>query len=224
MSRHVRKPRTGTDRTSFYDDITRKIIAELEAGCVPWVQPWGTAKAPFAMPRNAATRRRYGGINILILLGAAAERGFSGQSWLTFRQALALGGCVRKGERGTVVSFAVISDYFPTELVGRANGALNVLHFGWAFLAQYATGLILEQWSTDDGQRSIMAYQIAFGLNVAVQFAALAWFALPWIRSLFRCTESFLLHMPFTTFDAIQPEIVNEQTNLLMPVDEDAKW
>jgi hypothetical protein len=30
--------------------------------------------------------------------------------------------------------------------------------------------------------------------------------------------------MPFTTFDAIQPEIVNEQTNLLMPVDEDAKW
>jgi antirestriction protein ArdC len=63
MPRHVRKARIGIDRTNFYDDITRKIIAELERGCVPWVQPWGAAvaKAPLAMPRNAATYRRYSG-------------------------------------------------------------------------------------------------------------------------------------------------------------------
>ncbi len=35
-----------------------------------------------------------------------AERGFTGQHWLTFRQALNLGGHVRKGERGTTVVFA----------------------------------------------------------------------------------------------------------------------
>jgi MFS family permease len=122
----------------------------------------------------------------------------------------------------TVVSFAVISDYFPTELVGRANGALNVLHFGWAFLAQYATGLILEQWSMDNGQRSIVAYQIAFGFNVVVQIVALTWFALPWMRSLIRWPGSFRLFMPVATFDAIQPEIMNKKT--LMPVDDDAKW
>jgi hypothetical protein len=46
---------------------------------------------------------------------------------------------------------------------------LNVLHFGWAFLAQYGTGLILEQWSTEDGHRPILAYQVAFGVNVALQ-------------------------------------------------------
>ena len=34
------------------------------------------------------------------------EHGFAGQSWLTFRQALALGGSVRKGERGTTVVYA----------------------------------------------------------------------------------------------------------------------
>jgi antirestriction protein ArdC len=34
------------------------------------------------------------------------ERGFAGQSWLTFRQALSLGGHVRKGERGTTVVYA----------------------------------------------------------------------------------------------------------------------
>src|SRR5258705_7147933 len=110
MSRHTRT-RIGDNRASLYIEITNKIISELEAGCVPWVQPWGTAavKAPLSMPRNASTRRTYSGINVLILCGAVIERGFSGQSWLTFRQALGLGGHVRKGERGTTV---VYSDRF----------------------------------------------------------------------------------------------------------------
>ena len=108
MPRKTAQARAGQDRASLYDVITDKIIAELEAGHVPWVQPWGTAaaKAPLAMPRNAATARRYSGINVLILWGAVVEHGFPGQSWLTFRQALALGGNVRKGERGTTVVYA----------------------------------------------------------------------------------------------------------------------
>ncbi len=108
MSRQDRSARPGSDRASLYDDITNKIIDELEAGRFPWVQPWGSAavKAPLAMPQNAATGRRYSGINVLILWGAVIEHGFPGQSWLTFRQALSLGGNVRKGERGTTVVYA----------------------------------------------------------------------------------------------------------------------
>jgi antirestriction protein ArdC len=108
MSRNTTPNRAGSDRTSLYDEITNKIIAELEAGRVPWVQPWGTAaaKAPLAMPRNAATGRQYSGINVLILWGAVIAHGFPGQTWLTFRQALSLGGNVRKGERGTTVVYA----------------------------------------------------------------------------------------------------------------------
>jgi len=47
----------GDDRASLYDEITGKINAELEAGRVPRVQPWGTAAAssPLAMQKNAAT-------------------------------------------------------------------------------------------------------------------------------------------------------------------------
>jgi antirestriction protein ArdC len=108
MSRSTSRVAAGADRTNFYDDITNKIIAELEAGRFPWVQPWGTpsAKAQLAMPKNASTNRIYSGINVLILWGAVIEHGYSGQSWLTFRQALALGGHVRKGERGTTVVYA----------------------------------------------------------------------------------------------------------------------
>src|SRR6266849_743201 len=100
--------RAGRDRASLYQAITDKIIAELEAGRVPWVQPWGTAaaKASLAMPKNAATQRHYSGVNVLILWGAVIERGFAGQCWLTFRQALGLGGNVRKGEHGTTVLYA----------------------------------------------------------------------------------------------------------------------
>lgn len=95
-------------RNNLYDDITGKIIAELEEGRLPWVQPWGTAaaKASLAMPRNAATSRQYSGINVLILWGAVVQHGFPTQHWLTFRQALSLGGNVRKGERGTTVVYA----------------------------------------------------------------------------------------------------------------------
>ena len=108
MSSRTAHARAGTDRASLYDEITGRIIAELEAGRVPWVQPWGTAaaKAPLGLPRSVATGRSYSGINVLILWGAAVAHGFPGQSWLTFRQALTLGGHVRKGERGTTVVYA----------------------------------------------------------------------------------------------------------------------
>ena len=114
MSRQSFHPLSGSDRTNLYDDITGKIIAELEAGRIPWIQPWGTAaaKAPLAMPQNASTHRRYSVINILILWGAVIEHGFTGQSWLTFRQALGLSANVRKGERGTTVVYA---DRFTSE-------------------------------------------------------------------------------------------------------------
>ncbi|RWH49463.1 MAG: DUF1738 domain-containing protein [Mesorhizobium sp.] len=108
MSRNDRSRRTGTDRANLYDEITGKIIAELEAGRFPWVQPWGTssAQAPLGLPKNASTGRAYSGINILILWGAVVQHGYPGQGWLTFRQALSLGGNVRKGEHGTTVVYA----------------------------------------------------------------------------------------------------------------------
>ncbi|TIU35253.1 MAG: DUF1738 domain-containing protein [Mesorhizobium sp.] len=108
MSNHYHRRGAAGGRSNLYDEITDKIIKELEAGRLPWVQPWGSAaaKAPLALPRNASTGRAYSGINVLILWGAVVERGYMGQSWLTFRQALSLGGNVRKGEHGTTIVYA----------------------------------------------------------------------------------------------------------------------
>src|SRR3546814_2486901 len=76
------------------------------SGRVPWGQPISSSKASLDMPRNGKTGDRYSGINILILWDAVVANGFSTNSFLTFRQALALGGNVRKGERGTTVVYA----------------------------------------------------------------------------------------------------------------------
>ena len=96
-----------TDRANLYDEVTARIITELEAGRFPWVQPWGaSAGAGPGLPRNALTARTYSGVNILILWGAVIAHGWPSQSWLTFRQAQEAGGCVRKGERGTTVVYA----------------------------------------------------------------------------------------------------------------------
>lgn len=95
------------DRTAVYRAVTDRVVAELERGRLPWVQPWTSqhVRAPLGLPVNAATGRRYAGINILILWCAVAEHGFADQRWLTFRQAQALGARVRKAERGTSVVY-----------------------------------------------------------------------------------------------------------------------
>jgi antirestriction protein ArdC len=93
---------------SLHDAVTARIIAEIEQGRFPWVQPWASSSGatPLGLPQNASTGRTYSGINILLLWAAAIEQGRPSQRWLTYLQALALGGNVRKGEKGTMVVYA----------------------------------------------------------------------------------------------------------------------
>jgi MFS family permease len=79
---------------------------------------------------------------------------------------------------GTVLSYAIMAEYFPTELAGRANAALNLFHIGGAFVVQYATGLVVQLWAPTDGHYPEIAYQTAFAFNVGLQIAAAVWFVL----------------------------------------------
>lgn len=97
---------TDNVRSDIYQDVTDTIIAELEAGCLPWVQSWSDEAVGLAVPCNAVTERCYSGINIMLLWRAAKRAGYRSRYWLTFRQAIDAGGSVRKGERGTTAVFA----------------------------------------------------------------------------------------------------------------------
>jgi antirestriction protein ArdC len=94
------------ERQSLYAEVTSRIIAELEDGRLPWVQPWDRAACGCTMPQNAGTARRYSGINVLILWAEGVAKGYASQRWLTYRQAEAAGGNVVRGEKGTVVCYA----------------------------------------------------------------------------------------------------------------------
>ncbi|MFN3669575.1 MAG: ArdC family protein [Brevundimonas sp.] len=91
-------------RPDLYTRITDRIVAQLESGVRPWTRPW-TASTSVSRPlRHDGTP--YSGVNVLLLWAEAAERGYSRSTWMTFRQALALGAHVRKGERGATVVYA----------------------------------------------------------------------------------------------------------------------
>ncbi|QKS00223.1 DUF1738 domain-containing protein [Sphingomonas sp. CL5.1] len=143
---HPRANRPAGDRANLYQQITDRIIAELEAGRVPWVQPWGTAKAAIGLPHNAVSDRRYSGINILTLWDAMVSRGFASHAFLTFRQAIALGGSVRKGERGTAVIYT--RRFIPREERRRADlegrepsGGIPFLKWFTVFSVEQCNGL-----------------------------------------------------------------------------------
>lgn len=119
MRPNTQQPSGCEDRVSLYEEVTDRIVRELETGTVPWVQPWETSSAALGLPRSASTRRNYSGINILILWDAVIGQGFTSPEWLTFRQALSLGGHVRKGERGTVICYA--DTFFPKDERERAR-------------------------------------------------------------------------------------------------------
>jgi hypothetical protein len=90
-------------KRDLYAEVSARIIAELEAGATPWVKPW-SATAGANTPCNAVSNRPYSGCNV-VLLWMAANAGYRTPRYLTFKQALELGGNVRRGERGVTVFF-----------------------------------------------------------------------------------------------------------------------
>ena len=88
----------------IHEEIAQLFIAKLEQGVVPWRCPWQGGK-PVGLPHNAQSKRKYSGVNVVLTWLAAAEHGFASNGWLTYKQAQALGGNVRKGEKSTKIIF-----------------------------------------------------------------------------------------------------------------------
>ena len=74
-----------------YALVTARVLDALERGTAPWRRPWHETSGS---PANALTGRSYRGVNV-VLLGLSPYRD---HRWLTFRQALELGGSVRRSD------------------------------------------------------------------------------------------------------------------------------
>ena len=92
-------------KTDIYQTVTNHIIAALEAGLKPWSCPWKRMPGISGLPSNFASGIAYSGMNIMLLWCSASEQGFCDSRWITYKQAQAVGGLVRKGEHGTTAIF-----------------------------------------------------------------------------------------------------------------------
>lgn len=88
-------------KNTVYKIVTEKIIEALDRGVVPWRKPWRGGN--LGLNANLNSKRPYTGINQLLLQLLSP---YESQWWVTFQGAKRLGGSVKKGERGTLVTFA----------------------------------------------------------------------------------------------------------------------
>ncbi len=96
-----------------YEVITERIVGLLEQGTVPWHKPWSVTTG---LPRNLITKKPYRGINPFLLMTA----GYESPHWLTFRQAIQLGGSVKKGEKACPVVF-----WKPMQVTDKESGEVE---------------------------------------------------------------------------------------------------
>ena len=78
-------------KTNIYDQITAKIIEQLENGIVPWHKPW--VAGTHAGCISHTNGQPYSEINQMLLGMRAGE-------WLTYNQIQAEGGHVKKRRKG----------------------------------------------------------------------------------------------------------------------------
>ncbi|MCW2474464.1 ArdC family protein [Candidatus Symbiopectobacterium sp. NZEC151] len=115
------KTKWSQTQTDICQTVTNHIIAALEAGVKPWICPWQRVPGMSGLPSNFATGVAYSGINIMLLWCSASKQGFSDPRWMTYKQAKAVGGQVRRGEHGTTGIFYTT--------VEKENEAGDIEHF-----------------------------------------------------------------------------------------------
>jgi antirestriction protein ArdC len=94
---HRKEPSmNATVKKDLYAQVTDSIVAMMEEGMTRHIQ-W--VRTGHGLPCNHQTGIPYQGVNVLLLWSEAMRQGYSTSRWLTFNQAAAMGGQVRKGEK-----------------------------------------------------------------------------------------------------------------------------
>ncbi len=140
-NRKQAKPTAHEQAVTPYQIVTDKIVALLETGVIPWKASW---KRPAGHgPKSLVTRKPYRGINHILLDVIAHVQGYASPYWLTFHQALALGGHVRKGEKGSPCFFWKI--YGGEHETADETSAAEDTTKSKRFVARYYTVFSLDQ-------------------------------------------------------------------------------
>lgn len=123
-----------------YQQVTDRIISELEKGAAPWIKPWTSYSAN--EDQNIISKKPYQGINRLIL----GMSGYSMPIWGSFKQWQDLGGNVKKGEKGTMIVFyKQVSGEKPTESGDSEKYAYSCLKSYYVFNIDQVEGFEIQK-------------------------------------------------------------------------------
>lgn len=100
-----KKKSTDPNKKPFAETVAEGLIEALKAGKAPWVKPWEPGQPNGLLPFNPTKETRYKGINSIILMATAMNKGYLDTRWLTFNQAKTAGAKVKAGEKGTQIQF-----------------------------------------------------------------------------------------------------------------------
>lgn len=99
--------KTKKDNTDTYQRITNFVIEQLEQGNIMWQRGWNQ----LGFPKNIITNHVYQGWNIFLLNFITIYYKFKTPYFLTYVQATAAGGTIRRGQTGfPVVWWATMQD------------------------------------------------------------------------------------------------------------------
>ncbi|WP_083797230.1 zincin-like metallopeptidase domain-containing protein [Limnobacter sp. MED105] len=90
----------------YRQELTDKIIEQMENGTAPWLKPWDPSMAERRLPYNPTTDSMYKGANSIAL----TIEGRGDPRWMTYKQAAEKGWQVRKGEKGTLIEYWKFSE------------------------------------------------------------------------------------------------------------------
>jgi len=154
----------------------------------------------------AAERLRRAGIPTELFLAATLTLSMAAQLALLLGlpvSSYVLFSVIAAAAATTVLSFAVLAQYFPKEVSGRANAALGVLNMGTAFGLQCLSGFIVALWPADGGRYPAEAHQAALGLNLVLQAAAFVWFIRPQRKPALRHLPAHPIHVLATSLGLV---------------------
>ncbi|GFO56722.1 hypothetical protein GMSM_37290 [Geomonas sp. Red276] len=121
----------------IYQTVTDRILQLLEAGTCPWRKSWSGGSG---IARNLVSKKPYRGINPFLL----AASPYSSPYWLTYRQAVSLGGHVKRGEKSSMVVFWKMLDKKTADQEAEEttkHGKIPMLKFYNVFSVEQCEGL-----------------------------------------------------------------------------------
>lgn len=111
MAANANATQATANSTKIYQEVTNIIIGQLEAGTIPWQQPWDSInQRAIGLPYNFTTGNSYQGVNVVLLWGATIKHNFTTNEWAGFYQWQEKKESVRKGEKGTTIIYYGINE------------------------------------------------------------------------------------------------------------------